>query len=226
MSENQCAENASSPSSSSETSKSNNNDSPSSCITPNCIGFSKNVLPNETKEPAISYDTFTPNTRDMNHSSKNDSKGKIHLNKERQNNNETKIGIGDKCPSRWLPEVSDQQKHAFDVSKTELSNIDNLNSKDNIHNDNNCEIDSNKTLIRTKPHKLICTTTMKKCDQQEFSTVDAAERDDKNRMSASLYFNGTEREIRGKEAIEELASELNKAATTIQDFSQNVSETV
>ena len=223
MSENQRVENASSTSSLGA-SKSNNNDSPSGCISQNCIGFSKKVMSNEIKDPNMSCDTFTSQPRDMNHSSENDEKERIILSKERQTDNEAKIGIGDKCPSRWLPEVSDQQKHAFDVSKTKLSDTDNLNFKNDINNDNTYEPDSNKTLIRTKPQQVICNTIMKKCDQKEFSSADDTECDVENKMSSNLYFNGTEREIRGKEAIEELASELNKAATTIQDFSQNVSK--
>ena len=157
MSENQSAENASSTSSLGAF-KSNINDSPSGCISPNCIGFSKKVMSNGIKDPNMSCDTFTSQPRDMNHSSENDEKEKIFLSKERQNDNEAKIGIGDKCPSRWLPEVSDQQKHAFDVSKTKLSDTDNLNFKNDINNDNTYEPDSNKTLIRTKPQQVICNT--------------------------------------------------------------------
>ena len=42
----------------------------------------------------------------------------------------------------------------------------------------------------------------------------------------NLNLIGDDRARLGKEAIEKLASQLNKAATTIQDFTQNVSKLV
>ena len=96
-------------------------------------------------------------------------------------------------------------------------------------NDTRDEPYQNQSTLRTKSEKLVSNLTMKECDQKQFTANDDTGCDEECKMSSQKgegHSNGIEREICGKEAIEELAAELNKAATTIQDFSQNVRDTI
>ena len=207
---------------SSKTCQSNNNESTSNCITPKCLGFSKNAVSNQKIESATSCDTSSSQLPNMSHPQTDKENNKDYSIENSPKAFGTQMGIGDKCPSRWLPETSGLQDASFSVKDTENSQVNILETKHNI--DNDIGVDSNS--LRTKHQKVISNLIMNKCDEKQYGTNDVPKCDAKSQMSLQNNgerFNGTEREIRGKEAIEELASELNKAANTIQDFSQNVS---
>ena len=118
----------------------------------------------------------------------------------------------DKYPSRWASEMS-----GYDIEPS-----------DTIQNQDNSVIQikpKNYNLQTLKESKTNFTLANKICDQE---CTDFSLNCDKSSVtfnSKNLYPLGGERENIGKEAIEELASELNKAATTIQDFAQSVSLT-
>lgn len=219
MSENQSTEEQSY---SSKTYQSNNNESTSNCITPKCLGFSKNAVSDQKIESATSCDTSASELPNMSHLQTDKENNKDCSIKNNPKVYETQMGIGDKCPSRWLPETSGLQDATFSVKDTENSQVNILETEHDI--DNDIGVDSNS--LRTKQQKVISNLIMNKCDEKQYGTNDVPKCDAESQMSLQNNgerFNGTEREIRGKEAIEELASELNKAANTIQDFSQNVS---
>ena len=203
--------------------KSNNNEASSSCVSSKCIDFSKNVNSNHDLGSPTPNDTFTSQTRDISHLSKNVVDIKNSLNLENISTYKTQIGIGDKCPSRWLPNQSNQQKNAFEIHETETPKT--LGTYHAMRNDTRDEPYQNQSTLRTKSEKVVSNLTMKECDQKQFAANDVTGCDEECKMSSQdteINSNGVEREICGKEAIEELAAELNKAATTIQDFSQNV----
>ena len=72
---------------------------------------------------------------------------------------ETQMGIGDKCPSRWLPETSGLQDATFSVKDTENSQVNILETEHDI--DNDIGVDSNS--LRTKQQKVISNLIMNKC---------------------------------------------------------------
>lgn len=225
MSDNQSAE--SSVGSPSDNFKSNNNEASSSCVSSKCIEFSKNLDLNHDLESSKPNDTFTSQTRDISHLSKNVVGIKNNLNLENATTYKTQVGIVDKCPSRWLPNQSNQQKHAFEIHETDTPK--NIGAYHAMRNDIQGETYESQNSLRTKSEKVVSSLTMNECDQKQLAANNNTGCDEECKMSSQKtegHSNGIEREICGKEAIEELAAELNKAATTIQDFSQNVRDTI
>ena len=211
---------------SSENCKSSNNKTNSGCLSSNCVSFPKSVYTDNEIESSTSHETFLSQSCIMSNQTEDDKNLKKSLNEENATTNKKQIAIGDKCPSRWLPNTSDQQKRAVDSYRTEMSNFDVFGDiKHYMRSDIGGEPDNNQNLLGTKSEQIICKSTIKDCDPKQFGKIDNKECDNECKMMSQEtedLSDGIEREICGKEAIEKLATELNKAATTIQDFSQNV----
>ena len=204
----------------------NNNDNVLNCISPTCSRFSKKVgcsdekYTFETSRDAVKDDTQINNKEQQllaNEIGKKSPQMFSSLNDENAKVNETNKISGqkekinfDRCPSRWLPSemaegVEQSEKGSLQISLQKQQNSSCIETK---------TIDcKNSQRTNFQKSNLICDqkrVLSSGCDQSgaichnSFSPI------------------GNERELLGKEAIEELASELNKAATTIQDFAQNV----
>ena len=142
-------------------------------------------------------------------------------------NNETKLlepkgtcnsiaTISDKCPSRWITEVSGNTVQNDSRSSQALKTTINLNDQTTFSEE--------KLPLETRdPSSQNCLINDNTCDQDKCIVIQPGFNDRSLAYKSVLYPLGEERELLGKEAIEELATELNKAASTIRDFAHSVS---
>lgn len=198
----------------------NNNDIVLNCLAPTCSGFSTKVTSNETIASVKACDEIISAAHGGDELPTNQTNNKLKIFSTVQNEN-TKVcqtnvcghkgTMSDKYPSRW---ASKMVEHSESGEK-ELSTFKNHGNActENVSSIG-CDFECN-TESKTKFSK-----TNMRCDQEE-SAVSPSCDGGSISCNTSLYPVGKERERLGKEAIETLASELNKAATTIQDFAQN-----
>ena len=206
---------------------SNNNDVTLKCIS-SLVSSSELSKSQETNNGSDSTLMSSTQDGDNVHAEKSDYKSVSSFSSIR-GNNETKLletkgtcnsiaTIGDKCPSRWITEVSgntipnDGSKASSQALKTTI----NLNDQ--------TKLSEEKLLLETRnpssQNSLINDNT---CDQDKCILIQPGFNERSLAYKSVLYPLGEERELLGKEAIEELATELNKAASTIRDFAHSVS---
>ena len=212
----------------------NNNDNVLNCISPTCSKFSKKIASSDeinTSEASLDgvKDKSRINNKDRqtlgNEIGNKSPQISSSLNKENANVNETNKNSGlkekinvDRCPSRWLPSemaerVEQSEKDSLQILFQRQQNSSCIDTKTN---DYNIDCKNSQRSDFQKSNVI--------CDQECVLSSGC----DQSGVICNTSFSpiGKERELLGKEAIEELASELNKAASTIQDFAQNVSITM
>ena len=118
--------------------------------------------------------------------------------------------LNDKYPSRWASSVVDvsdpDEKVSLDDKTYKNCCVESISPGDHYE----CSTATNASIRNTN---MICDR-----DSSELPCTTTAVN--------NLNLIGDDRARLGKEAIEKLASQLNKAATTIQDFTQNVSKLI
>ena len=211
----------------------NNNDNVLNCISTTCSRFPKKLVSSEINVSEQSHDTIIDETHikykdkllekeitnissHQKFASFNKDSSKINEIKPFLSQKE-KINV-EKCPSRWLPsEMAERvEKSEKDSLQILLQRQQNSPCIDTKTNDYNIDCKNSQRSDFRKSNII--------CDQEHVLSSGC----DQSGVICNTSFSpiGKERELLGKEAIEELASELNKAASTIQDFAQSVSITM
>ena len=204
---------------------SNNNDVTLKCIS-SLVSSSELSKSQETSNSSNSTLMSFTEDGDNVHAEKRDPKSVTSFSSIRENN-ETKLletkgtcnsiaTIGDKCPSRWITEVSGNNVPSDSRSSQALKTTINLNDQ--------TKFSEEKLILDTRdPSSKDCLINDNTCDQDKCVLIQPGFKERSLAYKSVLYPLGEERELLGKEAIEELATELNKAASTIRDFAHSVS---